>query len=190
MLNYLFSIDTNEITKPSRSPPGTRFVPAWRLLEIGEKNMKKQFKLLITLLFMMPLLAHAQSDWNFQLSPYLWFAGIEGDVATIPGLPVAPIEFSPSDALHDTEASLMLLFEAKKQRHGVLLDFLYSDVQSEEDLIPEVNLTMKSTSRTTLFSAAYLYELYNKEHRVIDLFRTIKILSFRWPGCRWFWCRF
>jgi len=65
------------------------------------------------------------------LSPYLWFAGIKGDVATVPPLPPAPIEVTPSQALEDTQAALMLLFTAKKNRHGVFFDFLYTDVESD-----------------------------------------------------------
>jgi hypothetical protein len=64
----------------------------------------------------------------------------------------------------------MLLFEAKKQRHGVLVDLLYTDVQSTEDLIPAIGLTMKSISKTTILSTAYMYELYKKEQTIVDLF--------------------
>ena len=44
-------------------------------------------------------------------------AGVEGNASTIPGAPVVPIKVTPSDALSDSEGSLMLLFEAKKQQH-------------------------------------------------------------------------
>ena len=51
------------------------------------------------------------NSWEFRLSPYAWFAGFEGDVASIPGAAVIPIEISSSDALSDTEASLAFVFE-------------------------------------------------------------------------------
>ena len=116
------------------------------------------------------MLAQAEGDWDFRLTPYIWFAGVEGTASTIPGAPEVPIEVSPSDALSDSEASFMLLFEAKTGRHGVLVDVLYSDVQSTEDLISEINLTMKSISKTKIFSIAYMYELYKKEQTVVDFF--------------------
>lgn len=120
------------------------------------------------LVYAAPLLADA--GWQFRLTPYLWFAGLKGDVATIPGAPSASIDVSPSDAMEDTEASLMLLFDAKKGRHGIFADFLYSDVRSDEELVPApIDLVLRSTSKTTLFTLAYQYELYNQEQRVVDL---------------------
>ena len=83
------------------------------------------FLMVALLMYAAPLLA--EDGWQFRLTPYLWFAGLKGDVATIPGAPSASIDISASDALEDTEASLMLLFDAKKGRHGIFADFLYSD---------------------------------------------------------------
>jgi hypothetical protein len=127
------------------------------------------------LVVMLPLLMHAApllaaDGWDFRLTPYLWFAGLKGDVATIPGAPPAPIDISSSDALEDTEASLMLMFDAKKGRHGVFADFLYSDVSSDDELVPPpIDLVLRSTSKTTIFTFAYQYELYNRDQRVVDL---------------------
>ncbi len=116
------------------------------------------------------------SSWEFRLSPYAWFAGLEGDVANIPGLPVMPIDVSADDALEDTEASFMLMFEAKKNGQGFFMDVFYSDVQSEEAL-GEVNnnfLVLNSTTKTTMVSGAYLYEVYNVEQSVVDVFAGVR----------------
>ena len=112
----------------------------------------------------------ADEGWNFRLSPYLWFAGLKGDVGTIPSLPTAPVDISATDALEDTEASLMLILDAKKGRHGFFTDLIYTDVQSDEELVPQpIGLMMKSTSKTTIFSLAYQYELYGQDQTVVDL---------------------
>ena len=132
--------------------------------------MTRLTKIIVSLILVLPMLAQAEGNWDFRLTPYIWFAGVEGTASTIPGAPAVPIEVSSSDALSDSEASFMLLFEAKTGRHGVLVDVLYSDVQSNEDLIQEINLTMKSTSKTKIFSTAYMYELYKKQHTVVDFF--------------------
>ena len=65
----------------------------------------------IVSLYVVPLTVCADDDWQFHLTPYLWFAGLEGDIATISGAPVAPIDLSPSDAIDGTETSLMFLFD-------------------------------------------------------------------------------
>lgn len=111
----------------------------------------------------------AEENWQFRLSPYIWFAGLKGDVATIPGAPSVPIDISPSDALQDTEASLMIMLDAKKGRHGFFTDLLYSDVRSDEELIPAIELTMRSITKTTQFTLAYQYEIYRQDQAVVDL---------------------
>ena len=133
--------------------------------------MHKRFlySCLAGLLFWSPVQA-AEDSWDFALTPYLWFAGLKGDVATVPPLPPAPIDVSSSDALSDTEASLMLNFEAMKNRHGLFLGLVYSDVRSDEEAIPPpIDLMMRATSKTTLLTGAYQYEFYRSESSVLDV---------------------
>lgn len=132
---------------------------------------KRTILFFVTLLLMSvaPQIINADDDWQFRATPYIWFAGFEGDVATIPGAGSVPIEVSPSDAIKDTEVSFMILFEAKKGKHGVFADFLYSDVRSSEELIPAIGLALDSVSKTTIFSLAYQYEVYRQDDGVIDL---------------------
>jgi len=112
----------------------------------------------------------AEEPWRFRLSPYIWFAGLEGDIASIPGLPAAPVDISASDALDDTDASFMFVLDAKKGRHGIFTDFLYSDLRSDEEIIPPpIDLTLRSTTKTTLLTLAYEYEVYNQDQVVVDL---------------------
>lgn len=114
--------------------------------------------------------APADQSWHFRLTPYLWFAGLKGDVATIPGAPSAPIDISASDALEDTEASLMVILDAKKGRHGLFADLLYSDVRTDDELVPPpISLVLRSTSKTTIFTLGYQYEIFNRDRAVVDL---------------------
>jgi hypothetical protein len=59
----------------------------------------------------------AADDWQFLFAPYIWFAGAEGRLTPAPGVSPRDIDESAIDALKDTEASFMLLWQAKKQRH-------------------------------------------------------------------------
>lgn len=138
------------------------------------KTMARLFFAACVALALAPVPAGAQDAWQFRLTPYLWFAGIKGDVATIPGLPSASIDMSSSDVLKDLDASFMGAFEAKKGRHGGFVDFLYSDVQSDTVLAPSIGLTLKSTSKTTVVSAAYEYELFNRDGAVVDAFGGLR----------------
>jgi len=130
----------------------------------------KEFVAIAALAATLPSVAFAADDWQFTLSPYAWLAGVDGDAATIPPLPDAPLDISPSDAIDNTETAVMLIFGAKKGRHGLMMDFIYTDLQSDGDLVKELGLKLRATSKNTLFSLAYVYELYNESGTNFDVF--------------------
>lgn len=66
--------------------------------------------------------------WEFAITPYLWGAGLDGDVK-VGRLPSAGVEASFSDLLHVLDFGLMGAFEARKDRWGVLSDAVYVKVQ-------------------------------------------------------------
>jgi hypothetical protein len=87
-----------------------------------------------------------------------------------PGATFGPRRRSPSDALDDTKTSLKLLVDAKRGAHGLFADFLYSDVRSDEDLVPQpIGLTLRSVSKTTILSLAYQYQIYKQDNTILDL---------------------
>jgi len=116
--------------------------------------------------------APVASAWEFRLSPYGWFAGFKGDVAGIPGFPPAYVDISPSEALEDSELAVMAMFEGKKNSKGFLVDFMYSDTESEDAIAGSVTLT--SRTKTTIVTGAYLHELYNDDKCVVDAFGGIR----------------
>ncbi len=126
------------------------------------------FLCLTILLVTAPQLALA-NDWDFRLNPYIWLAGLEGNVAATPAVPSVPIDVSSRDAFEDTEASLMLFLDAKRGKHGFFADAIYTDVQSNNELLPNVNLSLQSVSKTRIFSLAYQYEFYRSDDAFVDL---------------------
>jgi hypothetical protein len=138
------------------------------------KVMARIFGVIGIVSMFLPATASADDDWQFQITPYLWFAGIKGDVSTIPGYPPAPIDVSSSQALQDTKTSYMGILSVKKGRHAGFVDFLYSDVQSDLYYAPTLNLTLQSTSKTTLVTAGYAYEVYESDKAFVDLFAAAR----------------
>ena len=118
---------------------------------------------------------HADETWDFTLTPYLWFAGIEGNVSTVPGFPVAPLKVSPREALEDTEASFMVAFAANRGQHGISGDFFYSKAVSDEELVPAFDLLLKSTSKSTVGSLYYHYTLAESGIQLFAGFRYWKV---------------
>lgn len=113
-----------------------------------------------------------ESSWEFRLSPYAWIAGFKGDVAGIPGLPPTYVDISPSDALDDTDSSWMGMFQGKKNGKGFFMDFLYSNLESENAIGegPAGPIILTSKTKTTIFSASYLHEIYNNKQSIVDVF--------------------
>jgi hypothetical protein len=49
-----------------------------------------------------------QKDWHFNISPYVWAAGLKGTVATVPGLPPIKVDASFSDVLRNLDLAAMV----------------------------------------------------------------------------------
>ena len=116
----------------------------------------------------LPMHSTAADDWQFLLAPYIWFAGAEGQLTPAPGISARDVDVSAIDALRDTEASFMLLFEAKKQQHGVLFDVFYSDVLHDSDTDAEYGVPYNASLKNTMVTAGYTYELYSSPHATIS----------------------
>ncbi len=63
--------------------------------------------------------AQADENWQFQIAPYVWAAGMEGDVATLPGVPAASVDASFTDILEILNAAFMIAGEAHNGRFGL-----------------------------------------------------------------------
>src|ERR1043166_9692144 len=70
--------------------------------------------------------AHAQATdrWQFEATPYLWAAGMKGDVG-IGRLSAEGIEASFSDTLKSLRFGFMGAFEGRKDRFGFIVDAMY-----------------------------------------------------------------
>jgi hypothetical protein len=67
------------------------------------------------------------STWQFEATPYLWFAGLSGDVG-IGKLGTGGVEASFSDIVSSLHFAAMGAFEGHVDRWGFLLDAIYFDV--------------------------------------------------------------
>ncbi|NDV13551.1 hypothetical protein [Crenobacter caeni] len=124
---------------------------------------------------LLPTAAQAETPWEFRITPYAWFAGIKGDVSTLPGAPRVPIEVSPSDALSATDAAFMGLFEARRGPHGGFLDYLYVNVSADKTVLgPPVSLGLDASSKSWLTSAGYSYRFYDTGQAYAEVLAGIR----------------
>jgi len=68
------------------------------------------------------------SSWTFDFTPYIWGAGMNGDVQG-GALPAVNVDMSFPDILDNLDAGLMGAFEARKGRWGMLFDAIYMKLE-------------------------------------------------------------
>jgi hypothetical protein len=90
-----------------------------------------------SLLFaLLPGIAAAQAtrpsagEWQFELTPYLWGAGMKGSVEA-GALPRVNVDMSFSDVFDMLDFGAMATFEARKGRFGILTDAIYMKVSAD-----------------------------------------------------------
>jgi hypothetical protein len=64
----------------------------------------------------------------------------------------------------------MLVFSAKRGRHGVFTDLLYTDLRSDEKLVEAFDLDLTAVSKNHMYTLAYSYELRNEGGAALDAF--------------------
>lgn len=70
--------------------------------------------------------AAASDDWEFLVAPYLWGAGLEGDV-TAAGIP-GEVDVSFSDIVDVLDGAVLAHFEARREGWTILGDLSFLDV--------------------------------------------------------------
>jgi hypothetical protein len=85
------------------------------------------------------------AGWSFQLTPYLWMIGIDGELATLSGLPPVEVDWSFADVLDHLDFAFASLLEARRGAFSVLTEVSYLRLGGEADLrgplLEEVELT-------------------------------------------------
>ena len=73
--------------------------------------------------------APVHANWEFQLAPYLWAAGIEGDVTLLGS--TAEVDEGFSDVLNILDGGGMLHFEAAHAKWAILSDLFFIDLGAD-----------------------------------------------------------
>lgn len=109
-------------------------------------------------------------EWKFSVAPYLWFAGLNGTVSTLPGLPTAEADLSFSDILENLDLSIMAVASATKGKNGIFTDLIYvkttTPASTPGPIITSAELQSKSVS-LTLAGERVVSDTVNSELRVM-----------------------
>lgn len=84
--------------------------------------------LLLSVLLASSATAQQQDDgWDFRLAPYLWSAGIDGEVTN--GLGTAELEVDFEDIWDNLDSAALLYFEAQRGRLSLVSDLVYISIE-------------------------------------------------------------
>ncbi|MDH3328030.1 MAG: hypothetical protein OEM01_02235 [Desulfobulbaceae bacterium] len=146
------------------------------------RTRQNLLKLLLFCLAAITLPSHSAAaethTWQFQLAPYAWLAGLDGTVATLPGLPPADIDVDFwDDILGNINGAMMLVGEARKDKFGVFMDVAYVNIESDNATPGPYFSSVVSTSESWIVTATGLYRLVEKSRASLDLIAGIRYWS-------------
>lgn len=114
-------------------------------------------------------------SWQFDLTPYLWLAGMKGDTQIRNG-PVASLDVSPSEVLDMLDFGLMGSIEARHGRWGIFTDLVYAKLSDSGSIAKvrgkngiRVDADADAEVKTTTVQLALTYRAVDGE-TPIDLF--------------------
>jgi hypothetical protein len=120
----------------------------------------------------------SSNKWEFQLAPYAWLAGQKGEVATLPGLPKADIDYDfYDDIAGNIKGAFFLVGGARKGRYGLVADIAYTDVEIEDATPGPLFSSLKSRTKTWIVSAAGLYRMVERKRAFLDAIGGVRYWS-------------
>lgn len=102
----------------------------------------------------------AADEWTFTIAPYLWAAGLTGDIGLFGREPVE-VDMSFSDILNDLKFGGMVVSEAHNGTWGVFSDLMYVKTEAEESItrdIRDVPAKLSASVTTDSFTGTLMGE--------------------------------
>lgn len=117
-------------------------------------------------------------EWESTLTPYLWMAGLEGEVGAFANLPPADVDASfKDDILGNINVAFMLVAETRKDRVGILMDLAYIDIEESASLRDDAYLSASLQAKLWLYSLLGEYRLLENDLGFLDLVGGMKYIS-------------
>lgn len=94
-------------------------------------------------------------DWSGQITPYVWAAGVGGDITPFAGAPTLSIDSSVSEVLKDTDGAFFLSGFARRDRLVVMGDLSWSSSSRSGTVPPGLPADGKLTQRSLTLLAGW-----------------------------------
>ncbi|UXU86122.1 hypothetical protein [Burkholderia sp. S-53] len=114
--------------------------------------------------------APPQNGWQFEVTPYLWGAGLNGWARIGADTPTVPLNASFSEVWRNLDLGAMASFEARKGRWAILFDSIYIKVSHTTDpLLGGALGTAELGLKETILQLAGAYRVYDSAVVPVDV---------------------
>lgn len=113
------------------------------------------------------------SPWSFEVTPYLWTAGLHGDLS-VRGRE-ASVDPSFGDLLKDLDFGAMLAAELRYDRWGLLFDSFYLKLSKDGDTPGPLFSRVDVVSQTGMIEPALAYRAVWQDHFTLDVLAGVRI---------------
>jgi opacity protein-like surface antigen len=152
-----------------------------RIPPMRKQSLAGLLAVVLTSTFATPGLADDSEGWQFEFTPYLIMAGLEGQAGTQVGpVPiVADVDASFSDILENLEAGFMGIFTARKGPWTFGLDGIYMNLETNSavgESAPIVSRRLTVDSTMTIWQGLVGYRVFDQETE-IDLVGAVRYVD-------------
>ncbi len=121
--------------------------------------------------------AQPVNEWRYAIAPYLWAAGMSGDVGLF-GLEPVHLDMSFGDIFDELRFGGMLVAEAHNGTWGVMGDFIYANTKSDTSFVRNA-VALDASVETSSFTGTVMgeYRAYMSETVSVDLMAGARIWS-------------
>jgi len=121
------------------------------------------------------------AGWEFEATPYLWAAGLDGSVRAGPSfIPSANIDWSASDILSNLDIGAMGVLEGQNGRWGFVVDAIYVKL-SDQKVTPGIRFaSVDAEVKQQIYSLFGTYRLVEGPTRV-DALAGMRYVDIRAP---------
>lgn len=118
------------------------------------------------------------SDWSWSISPYVWAAGLEGDVKPFDRAPGVDVDVGFGTILKNLDIAGMAIAEVRYRRFGAYADLVYTSISADADT-PFGVLFSDADAKNEVFIGTFggKYRALQTENASLDLLAGLRVWS-------------
>lgn len=122
--------------------------------------------------------SYIPDDWSMEIAPYVWAAGLEGDIAPFPRAPTAEVDVGFKDILKHLDMAGMVFAKLRYQRFAGYTDLVFTSISADADT-PFGVLFDEADADNDIFIGTFggAYRAIESEHASLDLLVGARVWS-------------